>query len=106
MESEAASVRPPGAVDTYEGPFHISEGDVLQVDGLVLATVSTKRSARTLTDVTGDEWTCTLRHWFQEVVSWFMGDEKDHIDSHSQEEVRDVAFRFFYKTILGGHLRQ
>lgn len=68
MESEAASVRPSGAVNTYEGPFHISEDDVFQVDGLLLATVSTKRSARTLTDVTGDEWTCTLRHWFQEVV--------------------------------------
>ena len=35
-----------------------------------------------------------------------MGNGKDHIDSPSQEEVRDVAFRVFYKTILGGHLRQ
>jgi hypothetical protein len=105
LESEAASLRPPGALDIYEGSFHISEDGLLQVDGLLLGIVSAKCSEWVFTRVVDDEWIYTLRHWFQDVVSWFTGDDKDRIDSSSQDQVRDVAFRVLYKTIFGGHLR-
>jgi hypothetical protein len=104
-DSEATSLFPPGALHTYEGPFHISEEGVLQVDGLLLATVSVKCSEAVFADSTGDEWLFTLRHWLQEVVSWYTGDDKNYFDNLSQDQVRDVAFRVFYKTIFGGHLR-
>jgi hypothetical protein len=104
-KSEAAGPRPPGALHTYEGPFHISEDGVLQVEGLLLATVSTKCSEGVFTHVADDEWILTLRHWFQGVVSWFTGDEHDHIDNPALDHLSDVAFRIFYKTIFGGHLR-
>jgi hypothetical protein len=104
-DSEATNIFPPGALHTYEGSFHVSEEGVLQVNGLLLATVSVKCSEAVFEDVTGDEWLLTLRHWLQEVVSWYTGDGKNYFDSLSQDEVRDVAFRVFYKTIFGGHLR-
>jgi hypothetical protein len=107
LKSEATSIRPPGALHTFEGPFHISEDGVLQVNGLLLATVSARCSEGVFTHVTGDESIRTLRRWFQDVVSWFTDDEKDHIDSPPvpQDQVRDVAFRVLYKTVFGGHLR-
>jgi hypothetical protein len=104
-KSEATSLLPPGALHTYEGPFHISEEGILQVDGLLLATVSAECSEAVFTDTTGDEWLCTLRHWLQDVVSWYTGEDKSHIDSPFQDQLRDVAFRVLYRTIFGGHLR-
>jgi hypothetical protein len=104
-KSKTSSFLPPGALHTYEGPFHTSEEGVLQVNGLLLATVSVKCSEAVFADVTGDQWLLTLRHWLQDVVLWYAGDDKNYFDSLSQDQVRDVAFRVFYKTIFGGHLR-
>ena len=104
-KSETASIFPPGALRTYEGPFHISEEGILQVEGLLLATVSARCTETVFAGVTGDEWLFTLRHWLQDVVSWYTGDDENHSDSPSQDQLRDVAFRVFYRTILGGHPR-
>jgi hypothetical protein len=104
-KSKAAILFPPNTLRTYEGPFYISKENVLQVEGLLLATVSARCSGPVFTDVAGDEWLFTLRHWLQDVVSWFLGNDKGRTDSPSQDQVRDVAFRVFYRTILGGHLR-
>lgn len=105
QKSEETSLLPPGALHTYEGPFHISEEGVLQVNGVLLATVSAECSEAVFADVTGDAWLCTLRHWLQDVISRYASDDENHIDNPSRDQVRDVAFRVFYKTIFGGHLR-
>jgi hypothetical protein len=104
-KSEAPSLFPPGALRAYKGPFHISRNGVLQVEGLLLATVSAKCSEAVFADAAGEEWLFTLRKWLQEVVSWYKDNYKGPTDSRSQDRVRDTAFRVFYRTILGGHLR-
>ena len=105
LRSQAPSHYPPGALHTYDGSFHISEDCILQVDGLLLGTVSANCSEATFVHANGDEWISTLRNWFHGVVSWYTGDRNGHIDSDSEDQVRDVAFRVFYRTIFGGHLR-
>lgn len=105
-KSSAPLQLPPGASPTYDGPFHISDDDVLQVDGLLLAVVSTTCSDAVFSSTSDNSWIDTLRHWHQSVVAWYTSESKtDHIHKPPANQVEDVAFRVFYRTILGGHLR-
>ena len=92
-------------IDKRDATEGHTDPTILQVEGLLLATVSTECSEAVFADVAGEAWLFTLRQWLQDVVSWYMSGDKNHTDSPSEDQARDVAFRVFYRTILGGTLR-
>jgi hypothetical protein len=84
--------------------FHIVNESALQVKGLLPDTVSKKCDDPTSTSEPGARWGQILRRWFWNVVVWlepeFCGPEPGVFS----DELLDVAFRVFYRTLFGGHL--
>lgn len=83
-------------------PFHIFGDSTLQAEGLLLGTVLKKCDDLSLTPDPRRSWIKSLRQWFRTVVSWL--EDNFQPPSVTSNQLNDIAFRVFYRTLFGGHL--
>jgi hypothetical protein len=83
---------------------HIVGADTLQTKGLLVDTVSQRCDEPSSSPDFEAHWIQTLRQWFRNLVVWLEPGLRQHDPHVSSDQLNDIAFRVFYRTLFGGHL--
>jgi hypothetical protein len=85
-------------------PFHIADDGTLQAKGLLVDTVSQRCDESSTSPNFGAHWIKSLRQWFRNIAVWLEPSLRQRRPEVSSDQLKDIAFRVFYRTLFGGHL--
>jgi hypothetical protein len=85
--------------------FRVLDDHTLEAEGSLLATISQTCADVAFTFESDAGWLLALRKWLQIVSTWLAQGLRQNQPDTSSEQLDDVAFRVFYRTLFGGHLR-
>jgi hypothetical protein len=103
LESRATSADPRSPTPRERNA--VDSDGTLNVEGLLLSSVTKVCSDVTFTAERSHQWLATLRHWFRYVSTWFAHHDKSERSELPLSELDDVIFHMFHRTLLGGHFR-
>lgn len=84
----------------------VENDGTLRTQGLLLSrVVKSCPSAASMTE-TSHQWLQTLRDWYRTVSTWFaQAAQPNGSPDLSSNQLDDMVFKTFYRTLLGGHFR-